>query len=75
MMVTSTTENAGCLWVPAAATASSRSLPGQDLCVGGFMGALQGALICASAVLKRNLYADAVRLKKHTEAAEAKKRD
>ncbi|NWR61228.1 RETST reductase, partial [Bucorvus abyssinicus] len=48
-------------------------LTGQDLCLGGFMGALQGALICASAVLKRNLYTDAVQLKKRTRAAEAKK--
>lgn len=73
--MTSATENVGCLWVPTATITSSRSPPGQDLCVGGFMGALQGALICASAVLKRNLYADAVRLKKCMEAAEAKKRD
>ncbi|NXD87503.1 RETST reductase, partial [Halcyon senegalensis] len=48
-------------------------LTGQDLCLGGFMGALQGALICASAVLQRNLYVDAVRLDKRTRAANAKK--
>ncbi|XP_075300888.1 all-trans-retinol 13,14-reductase [Opisthocomus hoazin] len=50
-------------------------LTGQDLCMGGFMGALQGALICASAILKRNLYVDVVRLRKRTQATNAKKRD
>ncbi|NWI34993.1 RETST reductase, partial [Sula dactylatra] len=48
-------------------------LTGQDLCLGGFMGALQGAFICASAVLKRNLYVDVTRLKKRTQATNAKK--
>ncbi|NXK28804.1 RETST reductase, partial [Arenaria interpres] len=48
-------------------------LTGQDLCLGGFMGALQGALICASAILKRNLYIDVVQLKKRTEATNSKK--
>ncbi|NXK15136.1 RETST reductase, partial [Herpetotheres cachinnans] len=48
-------------------------LTGQDLCLGGFVGALQGALICASAVLKRNLYIDMARLKKRTQATNAKK--
>ncbi|NWV52819.1 RETST reductase, partial [Daphoenositta chrysoptera] len=48
-------------------------LTGQDLCVGGFMGALQGAIICASALLKRNLYMDVVRLKKNLQAANSKK--
>ncbi|NXJ71780.1 RETST reductase, partial [Rostratula benghalensis] len=48
-------------------------LTGQDLCLGGFMGALQGALICASAVLKRNLYIDVMQLKKRTEATKSKK--
>ena len=43
--------------------------------MGGFMGALQGALICASAILKRNLYVDVVRLRKRTQATNAKKRD
>ncbi|XP_010179501.1 PREDICTED: putative all-trans-retinol 13,14-reductase, partial [Mesitornis unicolor] len=50
-------------------------LTGQDLCLSGFMGALQGALMCASAVLKRNLYVDAVQLKRRTQAARAKKLD
>ncbi|XP_009983567.1 PREDICTED: all-trans-retinol 13,14-reductase, partial [Tauraco erythrolophus] len=50
-------------------------LTGQDLCLAGFMGAFQGAFICASAVLKRNLYIDVARLKKRTEATNAKKRD
>ncbi|KFQ59967.1 Putative all-trans-retinol 13,14-reductase, partial [Pelecanus crispus] len=47
-------------------------LTGQDLCIAGFVGALQGAFICASAVLKRNLYADVVRLKKRTQTTNAK---
>ncbi|XP_068012674.1 all-trans-retinol 13,14-reductase [Melanerpes formicivorus] len=48
-------------------------LTGQDLCLGGFMGALQGAVICASAVLQRNLYVDLVRLSKSLQATNAKK--
>ncbi|XP_032937043.1 all-trans-retinol 13,14-reductase [Catharus ustulatus] len=50
-------------------------LTGQDLCLGGFMGALQGALICASTILKRNLYMDVVRLKMRLQAANSKKGD
>ncbi|KAM6040680.1 all-trans-retinol 13,14-reductase isoform 2-T2 [Chlamydotis macqueenii] len=50
-------------------------LTGQDLCVVGFTGALQGAFICASAVLQRNLYADLARLQKRTQATSAKKGD
>ncbi|NXL72293.1 RETST reductase, partial [Leptocoma aspasia] len=48
-------------------------LTGQDLCLGGFMGALQGAVICASTILKRNIYADMVRLKVRLEATSSKK--
>ncbi|NXA14659.1 RETST reductase, partial [Sapayoa aenigma] len=48
-------------------------LTGQDLCLAGFMGALQGAIICASTILKRNLYVDAARLKKRLEATNGKK--
>lgn len=48
-------------------------LAGQDLCLGGFMGALQGALICASTILKRNLYADLARLKVRLQATRTKK--
>ncbi|KAM9250308.1 all-trans-retinol 13,14-reductase [Cariama cristata] len=50
-------------------------LTGQDLCLAGFVGALQGAFICASAVLKRNLYVDVAQLKKRTQATNAKKSD
>ncbi|XP_068891429.1 all-trans-retinol 13,14-reductase [Aphelocoma coerulescens] len=50
-------------------------LTGQDLCLGGFMGALQGAIICASTVLKRNLYLDMVWLKMRLQATSSKKGD
>ncbi|XP_050839065.1 all-trans-retinol 13,14-reductase [Serinus canaria] len=50
-------------------------LTGQDLCVGGFMGALQGAIICASTILKRNLYADMAWLKMRLQATNSKKGD
>ncbi|NWV86353.1 RETST reductase, partial [Dasyornis broadbenti] len=43
-------------------------LTGQDLFLGGFMGALQGAIICASTILKRNLYMDVAWLKKRLQA-------
>ncbi|NXT80850.1 RETST reductase, partial [Zapornia atra] len=48
-------------------------LTGQDLCVGGFMGALQGALICASAILNRNLFLAVAQLRRRTEATGTKK--
>ena len=50
-------------------------LSGQDLCLEGFMGALQGAMICASTVLKRNLYLDMVWLKMRLQATSSKKGD
>lgn len=50
-------------------------LSGQDLCLGGFMGALQGALICASTILKRNLYMDVAWLKMRLQATNSKKGD
>ncbi|NXO75269.1 RETST reductase, partial [Sitta europaea] len=48
-------------------------LTGQDLCLGGFMGALLGALICTSAILKRNVFVDVARLKKRSQATNSKK--
>ncbi|NXD73004.1 RETST reductase, partial [Eolophus roseicapillus] len=48
-------------------------LTGQDLCLGGFAGALQGAVICTSSILKRNLYVDMAWLKKRTEATNTRK--
>ncbi|NXO14255.1 RETST reductase, partial [Oriolus oriolus] len=48
-------------------------LTGQDLFVGGFMGALQGAIVCASTILKRNLYMDVVWLKMRLQATSSKK--
>ncbi|NWH41313.1 RETST reductase, partial [Chloropsis hardwickii] len=48
-------------------------LTGQDLCLGGFMGALQGAIICASTILKRNLYGDLAWLKMRLQASSSKK--
>lgn len=50
-------------------------LSGQDLCLEGFMGALQGAVICASTIPKRNLYMDMVWLKMRLQAASSKKGD
>ncbi|KAJ7305093.1 hypothetical protein JRQ81_010926 [Phrynocephalus forsythii] len=48
-------------------------LTGQDAFLGGFPGALHGALVCASAVLRRNLYVDIFWLSRKIEAENTKK--
>uniref|UniRef100_A0A8C8S8V1 All-trans-retinol 13,14-reductase n=1 Tax=Pelusios castaneus TaxID=367368 RepID=A0A8C8S8V1_9SAUR len=50
-------------------------LTGQDISTCGFMGALHGAVLCASVVLQRNLLWDALRLRKTNLANNCKKKD
>lgn len=47
-------------------------LPGQDVLTCGLTGALQGALLCSSAILKRNLYLDLWKLGSRIQARKKK---
>ncbi|XP_049600054.1 all-trans-retinol 13,14-reductase isoform X2 [Syngnathus scovelli] len=47
-------------------------LTGQDVFVCGFAGALAGALVCGSAILRRNLHEDAIALAKKTKFVHTK---
>lgn len=47
-------------------------LLGQDIFTCGLTGALQGALLCSSAILKRNLYSDLKKLNSRIQAQKKK---
>ncbi|XP_072807644.1 all-trans-retinol 13,14-reductase-like [Vicugna pacos] len=47
-------------------------LTGQDIFICGLMGALQGALLCSSAILKRNVYLDLQKLGSRIQAQKKK---
>lgn len=47
-------------------------LLGQDIFTCGLMGALQGAILCSSAILKRNVYSDLKKLRSRIQAQKKK---
>lgn len=49
-------------------------LLGQDIFTCGLMGALQGALLCSGAILKRNLYSDLWKLGSKIQAQKKNKK-